>query len=170
MLGQSFMKIGMVVSLMLGITYFYFINQHTAPSTGQGWEVAANFGKIKLVYAEPEVYQDQLRLAGILDTLIGKQFQQYRGMFEIYFFDDLEHTPTDYALINRFNTGEEHPFTKDQFLHFRAQYTYCMPDESEFSYILLADTTVFPPKIQRIPSPIHPGIVGEWYLGWTPEI
>ena len=107
MLSQSFFKMTMIISLMIAATYFYYVTKYNTPESGENWEVVADFGKIKLVYAAPELYPDHERMAGILDTLIGEQFRQYRGMYNIYFFDDKELTPKDYVLINRFNTGEE---------------------------------------------------------------
>lgn len=168
MFSQTIFKIMTVVSLMLGAMFVYFIAQRNIPVSGEGWEEIADFGNIKLVYAAPELYADQERLAGILDTLIGRQYREYRGMYTIYFFDDPQQTPHDYTLINRFNKGEEYPFTPEQFRHFRAYYCYITPDVSEFWYVSLADTTVSPPKLQQYRAQIHPGHTGEPEWGWEP--
>ena len=168
MLSQSFFKMTIVISLMIAATYLYYVNKYNALDAGENWEVVGDFGNIKLVYAAPEYYPEQEKMAGILDTLIGEQFRQYRGMYNIYFFDDKEFTPKNLVLINRFNKGEEYPFDKEQFLHFRAKYHYAMPDESEFWYVHLTDTTVFPPAFQLYRAKIHPGYTGELRWGWEP--
>jgi hypothetical protein len=170
MVSRSLGKVMTIASAILAIAFYFGVFKNRPPSAGDNWEVVADFGNIKMVYVSPRYYPNEEWMAGVLDTLIGTPFRAQRGLFNLYFFDDKESTPDDYRLLNKFNRGEEYPFTEDQFRHLKAHYTFAMPDQSNFCYIRLADTTVFPPKVQQIWAQVHPGYTGEDRWGYLPNM
>jgi len=168
MVSRSLGKVMTIVSALLAVAFYFGVYNNTPPSSGDNWEVMADFGYIKTVYVSPDRYTDEEWMAAVLDTLIGRGFRAQRCMFDLYFFDDKKSTPEDYRLLNEFNKGEVYPFTCEQFRHFKAEYHYIVPDISEFRYITLADTTVFPPILSHSHAQIPPGYTGELGYGCLP--
>jgi len=164
MFGRGHFGIMTVVSIMVAIAFAYSYVTNRPPSSGEDWELIAEWGHIdlgqtKMVYVALERCYDEQFLARVLDDLIGNAYRAHRGMVSIYIFDDKEYTPDKIPGPGEQLSGDRFPFTDEQILHFRAEYHYAVTMEDQFYFIEVTDPNTSPPEYERRRAGIHPGFV-----------
>jgi hypothetical protein len=144
-----------LISFILAGMLFY--QQSTRETLkGLGWELVADQGTVKFVYVNPIRCADEQFMAGVLFEILGDPYENDLPLVEIYFFDDLEYTPTGLPISREKLEENEFPFSDSQLRHFRAVYTFNQSDGDNFCFVDFTNSYATPPEFTLRRADISP--------------